>query len=62
LIFILDVINKYFFVIFSRFTDNISGRSIWKGNISFGLVNIRIKLYTITDYKDEFSFNQLDKE
>ena len=38
------------------------GRSIWKGSISFGLVNIPIKLYTITDYKDEYSFNQLDKE
>ena len=39
-----------------------SGRSMWKGSISFGLVNIPIKLYTITDYKNEFSFNQLDKE
>ena len=39
-----------------------SGRSIWKGSISFGLVNIPIKLFTTTDYKDEFSFNQLDKE
>ena len=38
------------------------GRSIWKGSISFGLVNIPIKLYTTTDYKDEYSFNQLDKE
>lgn len=38
------------------------GRSIWKGSISFGLVNIPIKLYTITDYKDEYTFNQLDKE
>ncbi len=39
-----------------------SGRSIWKGSISFGLVNIPIKLYTTTDYNNEFSFNQLDKE
>lgn len=38
------------------------GRSIWKGSISFGLVNIPIKLYTTTDYNNEFSFNQLDKE
>jgi DNA end-binding protein Ku len=39
-----------------------SGRSIWKGSISFGLVNIPIKLYTTTDNSDEYSFNQLDKE
>ncbi|MER5175404.1 MAG: Ku protein [Candidatus Nitrosocosmicus sp.] len=38
------------------------GRSIWKGSIFFGLVNIPIKLYTTTDYNNEFSFNQLDKE
>jgi DNA end-binding protein Ku len=38
------------------------GKSIWKGSISFGLVNIPIKLYTTTDYNNEFSFNQLDKE
>jgi DNA end-binding protein Ku len=36
-------------------------RSIWKGSISFGLVNIPIKLYTAT-YDKEFSFNQLDKK
>src|SRR5919112_666582 len=39
-----------------------SARSIWKGSISFGLVNIPIKLYTTTDKNNEFSFNQLDKE
>jgi DNA end-binding protein Ku len=39
-----------------------SGRSVWKGSISFGLVNIPIKLHTTTDYNNEFSFNQLDKE
>jgi len=33
-------------------------RSIWKGSISFGLVNIPIKLYSATESK-EFSFNQL---
>ena len=33
-------------------------RSIWKGSISFGLVNIPAKLYTAT-YDKEFSFNQL---
>ncbi len=35
---------------------------MWKGSISFGLVNIPIKLYTTTDYNNDFSFNQLDKE
>ncbi len=39
-----------------------SSRSIWKGSISFGLVNIPIKLYTTMDHKNDFSFNQLDKE
>ncbi len=39
-----------------------SARSMWKGSISFGLVNIPIKLYTTTDKNNEFSFNQLDKE
>jgi DNA end-binding protein Ku len=35
-----------------------AARSIWKGSISFGLVNIPIKLYSATEGK-EFSFNQL---
>ncbi len=33
-------------------------RSLWKGSISFGLVNIPVKLYPATEEK-EFSFNQL---
>ena len=33
-------------------------RSSWRGSISFGLVNIPIKLYTATN-KREFVFNQL---
>lgn len=33
-------------------------RSIWKGSISFGLVNIPIKLYSATEDRN-FSFNQL---
>lgn len=33
-------------------------RSIWKGSISFGLVNIPIKLYSATEDR-VFSFNQL---
>jgi DNA end-binding protein Ku len=35
-----------------------SPRSIWKGSISFGLVNIPIRLYSAADGKG-FSFNQL---
>lgn len=35
-----------------------AARSIWKGSISFGLVNIPIKLFSATENK-EFSFNQL---
>jgi DNA end-binding protein Ku len=35
-------------------------RSIWKGSISFGLVNIPIKLYSATE-DSTFSFNQLCK-
>ena len=33
-------------------------RSLWQGNISFGLVNIPIKLYTATNSR-EYVFNQL---
>jgi len=36
-------------------------RNIWKGAISFGLVNIPIKLYTATESKD-IRFNFLHKE
>ena len=35
-------------------------RAIWKGNISFGLVNIPVSLYS-AEKTDELSFNQLDK-
>jgi len=35
-------------------------RAIWKGTISFGLVNIPVSLYT-AEKTDELSFNQLDK-
>jgi len=35
-------------------------RSMWQGNISFGLVNIPIKLYTATNSR-EYVFNQLCK-
>lgn len=35
-----------------------AARSIWKGSISFGLVNIPIKLYSATEDR-VFSFNQL---
>ena len=33
---------------------------MWKGSISFGLVNIPVKLYTTSDNNSDFSFNQLD--
>jgi DNA end-binding protein Ku len=36
--------------------------SIWKGSISFGLVNIRVKIYSTSDNSKEFSFNQLDNK
>jgi len=38
-----------------------AARSIWKGSISFGLVNIPIKIYSATDGDNTFSFNQLCK-
>ena len=34
--------------------------TLWSGSISFGLVNIPIRLYTATDTSKDFSFNQLD--
>jgi len=37
-------------------------RSIWNGSISFGLVNIPIKLFTVSGSTNEYSFNQLDKK
>jgi DNA end-binding protein Ku len=36
-------------------------RAIWKGAVSFGMVNIPIKLYTATEEKD-VSFNLLHKK
>ena len=36
--------------------------SMWKGSISFGLVNIPVKLYTAIDTSKDFSFNQLDSK
>jgi DNA end-binding protein Ku len=36
-----------------------SAHSIWSGSISFGLVNIPVKIYTATENND-FSFKQLD--
>ena len=38
-----------------------AARSLWKGSISFGLVNIPIKLYSAAEDKT-FSFNQLCKK
>ncbi|MGB8036017.1 MAG: Ku protein [Nitrososphaeraceae archaeon] len=39
-----------------------AAHSIWKGSISFGLVNIPVKLYSTSDNSKEFSFNQLDNK
>jgi DNA end-binding protein Ku len=36
-------------------------RAIWKGSISFGLVNIPVGLFTAASSADELSFRQLDK-
>lgn len=36
--------------------------SMWKGNISFGLVNIPVKLYTAIDTSKDISFNHLDSK
>jgi DNA end-binding protein Ku len=37
-----------------------SARSIWKGSISFGLVNIPIQVFSATQKEEYTSFNQLD--
>lgn len=37
-------------------------RSVWNGSISFGLVNIPIKLFTVSDSSNEYAFNQLDEK
>jgi DNA end-binding protein Ku len=39
-----------------------AARSLWKGSISFGLVNIPVKLYASADTSRDFSFNQLDSK
>lgn len=39
-----------------------AAKSFWKGTISFGLVNIPVKLYATTDASKDFSFNQLDSK
>ncbi|HZD34599.1 MAG TPA: Ku protein [Nitrososphaeraceae archaeon] len=36
--------------------------TIWTGSISFGLVNVPVRLYSTIDASKNFSFNQLDKE
>src|SRR5919198_1140338 len=40
-------------------TTKSAAHSIWSGSISFGLVNIPVKIYTATENMD-FSFKQLD--
>jgi DNA end-binding protein Ku len=36
-----------------------AARAIWKGSISFGLVNIPIQVFSATQKEDSPSFNQL---
>ena len=36
-----------------------AARAIWKGSISFGLVNIPIQVFSATHKEDYTSFNQL---
>jgi hypothetical protein len=36
-----------------------AARAIWKGSISFGLVNIPIQVFSATQKEDYTSFNQL---
>jgi DNA end-binding protein Ku len=36
--------------------------TIWTGSISFGLVNVPVRLYTTIDTSKDYSFNQLDKD
>jgi DNA end-binding protein Ku len=38
-----------------------AARAIWKGSISFGLVNIPVGLFTAASSADELSFRQLDR-
>jgi DNA end-binding protein Ku len=40
----------------------VAAHTIWKGSISFGLVNIPVKLYTTSDNDKDFLFNQLDNK
>lgn len=37
-------------------------RSIWNGSISFGLVNIPVKVFSVSDSNHDYSFNQLDSK
>jgi DNA end-binding protein Ku len=54
-----------FFVAGTCFAANILGdcdmKSMWKGSIGFGLVNIPVRLYVATD-ESTISFVQLDKK
>jgi DNA end-binding protein Ku len=36
-----------------------SARAVWKGSISFGLVNIPIQVFSATQKEEYTSFNQL---
>jgi DNA end-binding protein Ku len=45
-------------IAYVKLKNHLPSRSMWKGSISFGLVNIPVKVYLATEDR-EFSFNQL---
>src|SRR5918994_7647428 len=53
----VDIKSAHHFIIKS--SKGMAARAIWKGSISFGLVNIPIQVYSATQKEDFTSFNQL---
>src|ERR687894_796774 len=53
----VDIKSAHHFTIKS--SKGMAARAIWKGSISFGLVNIPIQVYSATQKEDFTSFNQL---
>jgi len=45
-------------IAYVKLKNHLPSRSMWKGSVSFGLVNIPVKVYLATEDR-EFSFNQL---
>ena len=44
------------------YTISMAARTIWKGSISFGLVNIPVQVFVATQKEEFSSFNQLDEK